>query len=173
MMVRRLHASLLVTLLPIVMIRLSVDQQRAREYVQQTASITELTLMEHLLGEMNQSQQGDSSLGTGTDSAIDEKLDEPPNWTHQNVSSVAEPIDMNDLDPSKRATCGFIQCYFRSNSDSQVGYVVAPASKKTAGRLKSLMAAWKLAEQLRREHDMEPFSLGSSSKHICNQRAIF
>lgn len=135
--------------------RLYVDQQRVREQVQQKTE--QDTLNVDNVGETNQTDPGDL---VETESAFHEKVDESY-WTHQNMSSAAETetIDMSDLDSSKRASCGFIKCYFRSKADSQGGYVVAPTSRKTAGRLKSLTKSWKFAEQLRRDHGIKHFLL--------------
>lgn len=162
-MVRRLHASLLGVLLPVVaLVRLYFDQQHVGEYaVQHTTSLSGLDVL-------NTSNLGQTEPGTpGT-----EKVNKEPLLAHHhNVSSVAsETIDMFDLDPSKPALCGFIKCYFRSKSDSQVGYVVAPTSKKTKGRLKSLTAAWNLAEQLRREYNTTHFLLAPpANAHVTNE----
>ena len=178
MMMRRLHASIFVILLPVVLMRLCRDQQRLREYVQfpsikitaeTLASIAQLSVLDAsnlLAGEMDQTKQGDS-VGAETDNAIDEKVLEPPR--HQSVSSI---IDMNDLDSSKPATCGFIKCYFGSKSDSQVNDRVHNV-QKDGGATQVFDGGMGICGTASTKPRHQPLSLGSSNKRVCYQRDLF
>lgn len=160
MKVRRLHAGLVGVLIPAVLTRLYVDEQRMQESLVVAAIFN--------LNETRQADQVDLNSIQNTSQHVEE-LDKSQqhDWIHRNVSSY---VDMNDLDSTQKASCGFIKCYFRSKSDTQIGYVVAPMTRQTAGRLKSLTNSWKFAEQLRQEHDVHHFLLAPPTTAVVNQK---
>lgn len=80
------------------------------------------------------------------------------------TSSSQLPIfDPKDLDGSKTVPCGFEKCFFRSKSDSSIGYLVAKSrgESKTLrrARLKALESAYKYAMHLEREYGIRHFLL--------------
>lgn len=75
------------------------------------------------------------------------------------------PLDSfhsDNLGWPKRVPCGSYKCFYRLKTDPQVGYLVVKQSKrKQSGidRFTCLNEGWKLAEQLRKEYNINHFLL--------------
>ena len=92
------------------------------------------------------------------------------------LSSVDDSFRRKNLDVSKRVPCGANKCFFRLNTDPNVGYLVQPEvfrydKGKTPSQLfQTLEVSWEFAEQLRRDYNVTHFLLEPPSKVRTSKR---
>lgn len=96
-----------------------------------------------------------------TNASITIQTDAKNRTNHSASEQQLDWFNSDDLAGSKKVPCGWHKCFFRSESNRQVGYLVARStgmsSSEKRKRLKSLDSAYNLAKYLEQEYNIRHF----------------